>query len=101
MEFNQQLNMARLFTTAVVSALVLVVLVLGTQAWFESAEATEADAKASIAGESEYAVLKDQQKASLHQYAWSNDKKTAATLPIDAAMSILVKDNGKMPSTQP
>ncbi len=100
MQFNQQINMGRLLTTSVISALVLVVLILGMQAWFQSAEATQAEAANGMA-QSEFADLKTQQLANLKQVAWSSDKKVAATMPIDTAMAILVKANGKMPSTQP
>ncbi len=100
MQFNQQINMARLFTTAVISALVLVVLILGMQSWFEAAQASQTEVS-NASSRSEYADLKDQQLASLKQTAWTSDKKVAATMPIETAMAILVKADGKMPSTQP
>jgi hypothetical protein len=108
MAFKQEVNVPLIFTVGVVSGIMLLVIVIGTQAWYQSEEINEVAIKAQEAqGRSldpaspikSFAELKeDQLDALAAKPHWTDvSKKTRAAVPIDDAMAYLADHEGKLP----
>ncbi len=107
MAMTQQVNTRLILTVGAVSGLLIVVISIGTQAWFQSEENREItekwDASSSVPVSSLAlnSVLPDQP---LDEYRFRNidDKgNKVPVIPISDAMRIMVETNGQLPSTQP
>jgi hypothetical protein len=99
--FKQEVNIPMVLATGLVSVVLLGVLILGTQAWFESEEATEMSIRSVDNANPEVVALKKQQWDNIKRLEWTDKTKTTVTIPIDQAMEIMVATNGNLPSTQP
>jgi len=108
MAFKQEVNVPLVFTIGVVSGIMLLVIVIGTQAWYQSEEINEVAIKAQEAqGRSldpasptkTFAELKqDQQTALAAKAHWTDTtKKARAAVPIDDAIAYLTDHDGKLP----
>jgi len=108
MAFKQEVNVPLIFTIGVVSGIVLLVIVIGTQAWYQSEEINEVAIKAQEAvGRSldpasptkTFAELKEEQQTALEAKPHWTDltKKTRAAVPIEDAMAYLTDHEGKLP----
>ena len=94
MAIKQEVNTPLLLTVGVVSALLLLVIVFGTQAWFVREERDEIAAKWEVARNVQLEELRATQHANIH-------RSGATTVPIDKAIQVLIQTGGKMPATQP
>ena len=101
MAFKQGINIPMLVTTALVSILVLVVLIAGTEAWFNASMQQETDVKETMDNPSEFAVARAKQAQSLERVGWTDSSQKAVTIPIEQAMQIMVQSKGNLPTTQP
>jgi hypothetical protein len=108
MAFKQEVNVPLIFTVGVVSGIMLLVIVIGTEAWYQSEEITEVAIKAQDAqGRSldpasptkTFAELKqDQQTALAAKPHWTDTtKKQRAAIPIEDAIAYLTDHGGKLP----
>jgi hypothetical protein len=108
MAFKQEVNVPLIFTIGVVSGIMLLVIVIGTQAWYQSEEINEVAIKAAEAQEraidpsspvKSFAELKQEQKTALAAKAhWiDTTKKDRVAIPIDDAMAYLADHGGKLP----
>jgi hypothetical protein len=108
MAFKQEVNVPLLMTVGVVSAVLLLVIVIGTQAWYQSEEQEEvmlknaqATARADTLGlpDPTFVELKDGQKQALATKPhWLDEKKkTAVVIPITEAMHYLENHRGRLP----
>jgi hypothetical protein len=108
MAYKQEVNVPLVMTIGIVSGILLLVTVIGTQAWYQSEEqdeivlkSGEAAARALTIGlpNATFAELKEGQKKSLvAKTHWVDvKKKTRVTLPIDEAMEYLANNSGKLP----
>ena len=108
MAFKQEVNVPLIFTIGVVSGIVLLVIVIGTQAWYQSEEMTEVAVKAQDAvGRSldpasptkTFAELKQEQLTALAAKPhWTDTtKKVRAAVPIEDAIKYLIDHEGKLP----
>ena len=113
MAFKQEVNVPLVFTIGVISGIMLLVIVIGTQAWYQSEENIEIAQKnqeaymedasmlvpGSLVNPMPFPQLKSQQKAALENKPhWTDDKKkTRATMPIDDAMAWLEEHQGNLP----
>jgi hypothetical protein len=107
MAFKQEVNVPLLFTIGVISGIMILVIVIGTQAWYQSEEQTEVALKAdeaagraldSASPTKSFAELKQEQldalKADPH---WTDTtKKTRVAVPIADAIAYLTDHQGKM-----
>jgi hypothetical protein len=91
---KQEVNTPLLLTVGVVSALLLLVIVFGTQAWFVREERDEIAAKWEIAKNVQLEDLRSSQRARIERSGGTN-------VPIEKAMQVLIQTGGKMPATQP
>jgi len=108
MAFKQEVNVPLIFTIGVISGIMLLVIVIGTQAWYQSEELDEVAMKASEAQgrtldpdmpTKSFAELKQEQQMALAgKPHWTDPaKKARATVPIDDAIAYLVNHGGKLP----
>jgi hypothetical protein len=108
MAFKQEVNVPLLFTIGVVSGIMILVIVIGTQAWYQSEELNEVALKAdeatqrSMDGASptkSFAELKQEQMLALNgKTHWTDPaKKVRAGVPIEDAMDYLADHQGKLP----
>ena len=108
MAFKQEVNVPLIFTIGVVSGIVLLVTVIGTQAWYQSEEITEVADKAQDAVQRSldpasptisFAELKQAQLTALAAKPhWTDTtKKQRAAVPIGDAIAYLTDHGGKLP----
>lgn len=105
---RQDINIPVVLTVGVVSVLLLVVVVLGAQAWFSYQKELERQRKWAVPPVIREMVslqdLRSAQLASLTKYAWADANQQAVVIPIDQAMSAVAADPSlilKRPATQP
>jgi hypothetical protein len=112
MAFKQEVNVPLVVTVGIVSGILLLVIVIGTQAWYQSEEQSEIALKAAEAAQraptndfpyKTFAALKVEQQGNLTAPPhWVDPKtKAAVTIPIDQAIDYLANNGGKLPTTQP
>jgi len=108
MAFKQEVNVPLILTIGIVAGIMILVIVIGTQAWFQGEEANEIALKAQEASARAldpnsptvtFAELKQGQKDALAAKPhWVDEtKKDRMTMPIDDAMNYLATHDGKMP----
>jgi hypothetical protein len=104
MAIEQQPNTPLLITIGAVSGVLLLVLIIGVQAWFlgeverETRMKYEDDPKALP---QPVTNLKIEQQTKINQYRWVDQPKGVVAIPIDEAMKLIVANHGQLPSTQP
>ena len=101
MAFKQGENAPLIITIGAVSGFLLLVIVIGLQAWFMSEEQDEMDRKYAGAVNFQLADLRAEQQTKLNTYRWVDRDKQVVAIPIDDAMKLLMQTNGKLPATQP
>jgi hypothetical protein len=94
MAIKQDVNAPLIVTIGVVSGLLLLVIVFGTEAWFVGEERSEMADKWESTKHTQLEELRTTQRAML-------ERTGPTTIPIDRAMQKLVEIGGKLPSTQP
>jgi LytS/YehU family sensor histidine kinase len=99
--FKQQINIPLIVTIGIVSGIVLLVLIVGTQAWYEDEVDTEAAAKALEFPNKALIDMKSQQKANIETARWVDRKNNVVAIPVEDAMKIMVATQGKFPTTEP
>jgi hypothetical protein len=108
MAYKQEVNVPLIFTIGVVSGIMLLVIVIGTQAWYQSEEGNEIAQKAQEAVSRSldpasptitFAELKQGQLTALHAKThWIDPaKKDRAAVPIEDAVAYLTDHGGKLP----
>ena len=108
MAFKQEVDVPLLFTVGVVSAVLLLVIVIGMQAWYQSEEQEEVmlgNAQAAQRADSlglpdpTFAELKHGQLENLAAKPhWvDTKKKTLAAIPKDDAIAYLENHQGRLP----
>lgn len=85
-----------------VSVLLLVVAVVALQAYYHEAEEDEDARKVVAVGSDELAQARAQQLEQIHSYRWIDQKAGVASIPIDTAMEMVVRDGVRaMPAPAP
>jgi hypothetical protein len=108
MAYKQEVNVSLILTIGIVSGILLLVTVIGTQAWYQSEEqdeiaikSSEATARSLTIGlpNATFAELKAGQNLALNAKAhWTDEKKkTRVTLPINDAIAYLERNAGNLP----
>jgi spermidine synthase len=108
MAYKQEVNVPLVMTIGIVSGILLLVTVIGTQAWYQSEEQDEVMLKAGEAFERAptlglpnptFAELKDTQTGALAAKPHWVDakKKDRVAVPIGDAMEYLENHGGKLP----
>jgi len=108
MAYKQEVNVPLVLTIGIVSGILLLVTIIGTQAWFQSEEQDEITLKSGEAAEralsidlpsASFAELQEmQRKALASKPHWVDEKtKTRVTLPIADAVEYLENHAVKLP----
>lgn len=108
MAFKQEVNVSLLLTIGVISGLMVLVIVIGMQAWYQSEEQNEIAIKAQDAGqralegdspETTFAQLQQEQKHALvAKPHWVDEsKKDRVTMPVNEAIGYLTFHSGNLP----
>lgn len=121
---KQEANVSLVLCVGIVAGILVLVIVIGVQAWYTSAEEAEADVKADQYPNQTLLDLKNAQldkisdfdltrrigsspdelkaiAATQPVYHWVDKKNNVVAIPIQEAMDIYVKTEGKPPATQP
>lgn len=101
MNFKQGVNNELIITIGAVSGFLVIVLAIGMQAWFLSEEQQELNEKYASSVNYQLRDLLAEQKKNLTIYRWIDKDNRVVAIPIDDAMELLIKNNGKLPSTRP
>jgi hypothetical protein len=101
MAFKEDVNSPLILTIGAISGFLVIVCVIGLQAWFMSEEQRELDGKYATAVNYRLTELRSEQQAHLQGYRWIDPQNRVAAIPIDEAMKLLIENKGKLPSTQP
>jgi hypothetical protein len=104
MAIEQQPNTSLLLTVGAVSGILLVVLIIGVQAWFLREVQREVRIKYEDNPQAlpqPLTNLKLEQMAKINQSRWVDQSKGIVAIPIADAMKLIVANHGQLPSTQP
>ena len=101
MAFKQEVNVPLILTIGIVSGIMLLVIVIGTQAWFQSEEQAEFATKALEYPHQALIDLQTQQRTNINSYRWVDKKNGVVTVPIGLAMQEMLQTNGNLPTTAP
>jgi len=101
MAFKQEVNVPLILTIGIVSGIMLLVIVIGTQAWFQNEEQSEMAAKAMEFPHQDLIELQNGQRANINSYRWVDQKNGVVAIPIGRAMQVMLETNGNLPTTAP
>lgn len=101
MAYKDDTQSQLLLTIGAISGLVVIVLVIGIQAWFMSEEQSEAQLKFGQAVHMQLVQTREKETANINSYRWIDKDKQVAAIPVEQAMKVLIENKGKLPSTQP
>ena len=102
---KQEANVSLVLCVGIVAGILVLVIVIGVQAWYTSAEEAEADVKADAYPNTTLIDLKASQRAKIGDvenpgYHWVDKPNNVVAIPIQQAMDIYVKTEGHTPTTQ-
>ena len=101
MAFKQEVNVPLIVTIGIVSGIMLLVTVIGVQAWYQDEEQAEAAAKAQEYQNTWLDNLKTDQQANIGTYRWVDKKTGTVAIPVSDAMKIMADTRMHPPTTQP
>ena len=101
MAIKQEANVPLVLSIGIVSGMLLLVIVIGVQAWYQSEENSETAAKADEFPNTTLIDLKQSQIDNISDYRWVDKANHVVSIPIDRAIDIYVQTNGNPPATQP
>jgi hypothetical protein len=105
MAFKQEVNVPLVLTIGIISGLLVLVIVIGMQAWYQSEEQNEMAVKAAEAAQRPdnwlVQLQRGQQLVIDEKPHWTDEQKQSVAIPIGQAMEYLADHDGRMPSTQP
>ena len=101
MAYREDVDSQLILTIGAVSGFMVIVAVIGLQAWYMSEERRELEQKYSNAANPQLVELRKAEQANLTKYRWIDKDKQVAAVPIDEAMKLLIQNKGKLPTTQP
>jgi hypothetical protein len=99
MTYKDNVNSELILTIGGMSGVLVLVAVIGLQAWFMSEEQRELDEKSTSNVNQPLADLRAAQRKNLADYRWVSKDKTIAAIPIEQAKSLLIESNGKLPAS--
>ena len=101
MAIKQEVNVSLVVTIGVISGIMLLVIVIGIQAWYQNEEDIELANKEVEFPNNALISLQTDQRANINTYRWIDKKNNVVAIPIHDAMKIMVETHGDFPSTQP
>jgi hypothetical protein len=97
MATRQEANAPLLAVIGIVAILLLIVIIIGVQAWFMAEQKADIERKFSDAQPTWLVDLKTEQTQRLETARWVDQSKGIVQIPIEEAMQLIVKDQGKLP----
>lgn len=97
MATRQDANVPLLAVIGAVSVLLILIIVIGVEAWFLSEQNAEIARKFDNTPVTWLQELKTEQQAKLETTRWVDRGKGIVQIPIEEAMKLIVKDDGKLP----
>jgi hypothetical protein len=94
MAIKQEVNTAIILTVGAVSVLLLIVIIVGLQAWFTYEERGEIENKWAESRNVPLETILDAQRAKISQ-------RGATTMPVDDAMKVVARQGGKVTFAPP
>ncbi|WP_428938466.1 hypothetical protein [Fontivita pretiosa] len=101
MAFREDVDSQLIITIGAISGLMVIVATIGLQAWYMSEERDELERKSAGAVYRELVDLQADQRAKISSYRWVDRDKQVVAIPIDDAMKLLIRNQGKLPATKP
>ena len=96
-EYHEDTNSPLILVIGAVSGFLVIVIVIGLQAWFLSEEQTELSQVYSEAENYQLQELREEQERNLSTYRWIDREKQIVAVPVDEAMKMLIENKGKLP----
>jgi hypothetical protein len=96
--FKSEIDVPLIVTVGVISFILVVVLIVGTEAWYDSEAQAEFNFEADAYPNTELLSLKAGQLANINSYRWVDQKKGIVAIPIEDAIKIMVQSGGHPPS---
>ncbi len=97
MATRQDVNAPLLGTIGAVGILLILIVIIGLQAWFHAEQNHEIARKFDNTPVAWLQSLKMEQEHRLQTGRWVNRDKGVVQIPIDQAMDLIVKEHGKLP----
>ena len=97
---KQEANSALIITIGAISGILLLVAMIGTEAWFKNEEHQELAVKWDESPNLALQELRAEQFKRI-ETAHVDDVTKVKTIPITEAMKLIVETKGKLPATQP
>jgi hypothetical protein len=82
---------------AIVGALVVLAVIFALQAYFHTSEEAERERKIYAASPEELTRLRAEQLERMNAYRWVDPARGVVAVPIDRAMELTVRDQGRLP----
>lgn len=99
---KEDINSALILTIGAISAVLVIVVVIGLQAWYLFEEGRETDEKYANAVNTRLVEHRAKEQTNITTYRWLEGKKNQqAAIPINVAMELTIANKGKVPTTQP
>jgi hypothetical protein len=97
MATRQEANAPLLAVIGIVSILMLIIIIIGVQAWFMAEQRADIERKFGDTQSTSLVNLKTEQTQKLETARWVDQSKGIVQIPIEEAMKLIVKDQGKLP----
>jgi hypothetical protein len=98
---KQEANVPLVLTIGIVAGILIIVIIIGLQGWYQSQENDEMAFKAELFKNADLIDLKAAQTDNISHYRWVDKQNNVVSIPIDRAMQVMIETNGNPPSTQP
>jgi hypothetical protein len=96
MAYQEDTNSPLILVIGAVSGFLVLVIVIGLQAWFLSEEQQEYAEVFNTATNFQLQELSQVQGANISTYRWIDKEKQIAAVPVDEAMKMLIENKGKL-----
>jgi hypothetical protein len=98
---KQEANVPLVLTIGIVAGILIIVIIIGLQGWYQSQENDEMAYKADLFKNADLIDLKAAQTDNISHYRWVDKQNNVVSIPIERAMQVMIETNGNPPSTQP
>jgi hypothetical protein len=95
--YQEDTNSPLILVIGAVSGFLVIVIVIGLQAWFLSEEQQEYSEVYSASENYQLKELRIAQQANTGTYRWIDREKKIVAVPVDDAMKMLIENKGKLP----
>jgi hypothetical protein len=101
MAMKDAVNIPVIVTISIIGSLMVMVLVVGVQAWFLWEVNREVAVKWENTKQEPYTSLRKAQLEEISSYRWVEPDAKMVAMPVQAGMERLIASGGKMPTSKP